>query len=673
MRLGSIGVRGGSAGSRLFAMYAAASMVSVAVLGAVLLQGYRDDATSHGHDQGLAQAAVIEEMAVAPALDGANLAMGLTAAQRDRLQVATDLAIFRGSVIRMRLRSFTGQVVFSDDGSTAGGVSVADPAFRTAIAGRADVAFVPDAEREIGTVIRVLQPVITGASGQAIGVLELYLPYEPTAAHLDEQMRNAYERLGTGLVGLYVILALISWSTTRSLRRHAARHEREALHDGLTGLPNRAAFRARAEAALDAAGRDGTHCAIVLADLDRFKAVNDTLGHHAGDELLQVVAGRLAGVLRQGDTVARLGGDEFGLVLPGVAAADAVNLLVRMRNVVTQELVLAGEPRSIEASFGIALYPDHGTDVEELLQHADAAMYQGKRGTAGVVLYAGRGTGQPLVTPAELRRAVERDELELHYQPKVRLNDGEVSGLEALVRWAHPSRGLLPPAEFLPAAEQCELMGPLTEWVLRRAVADQVEWVAAGHPWTLSVNVSAANLLSPDFPRLVAEVLAEAGVAPEQLILEVAETALAGDLETITRAVRELAAHGIGVAIDDFGTGPARLSQLRGLAVSEVKIDRTLVSGAPLDHVDQTLVRSMIEIAHGLGCRVTAEGVETPPVRRWLADAGCDEAQGYLFSRPAAWPSVLDRYTRQDCDHRVVPQVVIPGAEDHQSPVPQVG
>jgi diguanylate cyclase (GGDEF)-like protein len=658
-------------------------MVSVAVLGAVLIQGYRDDAAGRGRDQGLAQAAVIEEMAVAPALDGANLAAGLTTTQRDRLQRATDLAIFRGSVIRMRLRSFTGQVVFADDGSTAGGISVAAPAFKAATAGSADVAVVPDTERNTD-VIRVLRPVRAGASGQAIGVLEVYLPYDTIAIHLQQQMRVAYLRLGAGLLGLYVMLALISWSTTRSLRRHAARHAHEAMHDALTGLPNRAAFRARAESVLESAARGGTRGAVVLVDLNRFKEVNDTLGHHAGDELLQIISTRLATTARPEDTVARLGGDEFGLILPDLDAAAVLHRLETVRAAVTEELTLDHVPLSIEASFGVALYPEHGDRVEELLQNADAAMYQGKRGAHDVVLYSGQSTTHPtqwLVVQAELRHALERDELVLLYQPKVRMSDGAVYGLEALVRWQHPQRGLLPPPAFLPAAEQSGLIEPLTAWVLRRALADQAEWTTIGHPWSVSVNVSARNLEATGFPRFVADVLAETGTPAERLTLEVTETAMAGDRDTAIAAVRELVGYGIQVAVDDFGIGYTSLSQLRGLSVAEIKIDRTFVAGMPHDHQDRAIVRSVIELGHGLGARVTAEGVETPRVRRWLAEAGCDDAQGFLFSKPVAWPHVLDRYTAEDIERRrraaESSPAVLPAqpdeTTDHDVPVPQAG
>ncbi len=652
-------VRGVRAGSWLFVAYACASLVSVGLLGAVLLNGYQEDAVSQGRDQGLAQAAVIEEMAVSPALDGADLSAGLTAGQRDRLQSATDLAIFHGTVIRMRLRSFTGQVVFSDDGSTVGGVSVSDRAFQAASAGRADVAIIADSARPTAKIIRVLQPVVTGTSGRSVGVLELYLPYETIAAHLESQTRRAYVRLGAGLAGLYVILGLISWSTTSALRRHATRREHEALHDALTGLPNRAAFHARAKAALDVADRDRSPVAVVLADLNRFKEVNDTLGHHAGDELLQVVATRLRAALRAQDTVARLGGDEFGLIVPGGTADEVLALLGRVCESVSEEIVLAEVPLTIEASFGVALYPEHGTDTEQLLQHADAAMYQGKRGTTQVVLYAGQSTTHPtawLAVQAELRHALERDELVLLYQPRIRLSDGAVGALEALVRWQHPRRGLLAPADFLPAAEQSGLIEPLTAWILRRGLADQAAWSAAGHSWSLSVNVSAHNLEAPGFAQFVAGELAAVGTSPERLTLEITETAIAGDGGQVQEAARELAAHGIGVAVDDFGIGYTSLAQLRDLPVTEIKIDSAFVNGMPHARRDRAIVYSVIELGHALGCRVTAEGVETASERRWLAEAGCDDAQGFLFAEPGPWQQLPDRYDDDLSDrHRLEP------------------
>jgi diguanylate cyclase len=636
-------------GSRLFAAYAAASLVPVVLLGAVLVRGAQREALESGLEQGRAQAAVIEEMALAPALTGTDLDQQLTAAERQRLQDATDLAIFNGSVIRLRLRGFRGRVVFSDDGSTAGALPTSHPAFRAAAVGRTDVAIVRDPDGAPGRVIRVLQPVVAKATGQSTGVLELYLPYGTIAKHVQTQMRRTYWRLAAGLGALYAVLAFIAWSTTRRLRRHATQHQHEALHDALTGLPNRKWFRERAEEAVER-GQRGASGAIVLVDLDRFKDVNDTLGHHAGDELLRVVAQRLPASLRTDDTVARLGGDEFGLILPGMPdAAHALELLARVREELAAPIVLDEVPLSIEASFGVALYPADGTTVEVLLQHADAAMYQGKRGTSGIVVYESATATHPtqvLIVQSELRRALEHDELVLHYQPQVELATGHVCGVEALVRWDHPQRGLLPPAEFLPAVEQSSLIDLLTAWVLRRALTDHASWAALGLPWPLAVNVSARNLEARAFPESVAELLTEFGVPANRLTLEITETALAADTVAAAEAVAALAGQGIAIAIDDFGMGYTSLSQLRTLPIAELKIHQSFVMDLEQDERDRAIVRSVIGLAGGLGCRVTAEGVETPAAAIWLAAAGCDHAQGYLFAKPLPYGELLNRYHR---------------------------
>jgi len=384
--------------------------------------------------------------------------------------------------------------------------------------------------------------------------------------------------------------------------------------------------------------------------LDRFKDVNDTLGHHAGDELLRVVAQRLPASLRTDDTVARLGGDEFGLILPGIPdAAHALELLVRVREELAAPIVLDTVPLSIEASFGVALYPADGKTVEVLLQHADAAMYQGKRGTSGIVVYESATATHPtqwLIVQSELRRALEHDELVLHYQPKVELATGQICGVEALVRWDHPQRGLLPPAEFLPAVEQSSLIDPFTAWVLRRALIDHASWTTLGLPRALAVNVSARNLEAAAFPESVAALLAEFGVPANQLNLEITETALAADAVAAAQAVAALAGQGIAIAIDDFGVGYTSLSQLRTLPIAELKIHQSFVVDLERDERDRAIVRSVIGLADGLGCRVTAEGVETPAAAIWLAAAGCECAQGYLFSKPLPYGELLNRYHR---------------------------
>jgi diguanylate cyclase (GGDEF)-like protein len=632
-------------GSRLFALYVLASLVPISVIGAVAVHGDTKAGAEFGRDWGRAQSAVIEQMVIAPALRGADLTLGLDAAERGRLQSATDLAIFNGTVSHLRLRSLRGTVAFSDDGSVAGSVPVTDPAFRAAAAGGTDVRVIETTPHSSG-LVRVMQPVIAAANGQTTGVLEVYLPYDAIATKVQAETHSEITRLALSLIGLFALLALISWWTTRALRNNAATHEYESLHDSLTGLPNRELFRRTAEDALER-GRRGEQGAMVLIDLDHFKEVNDTIGHHAGDELLRIVARRLRGSLRTDDIVARLGGDEFAMVLPrGGGQQETLALLYRIREELAEEVVLDGVSLSVAASFGVCFYPQSAETVEDLLQHADAAMYRGKQGQlnqGGIVIYEAAMAHHPthaLLIQRELRGALDRDELVLHYQPKVTLSSGRVTCLEALVRWQHPARGLLLPSEFLSAAESCEVIEPLTSWVLRRALTDYTAWTAAGHDWMVAVNVSARNLRSPEFAGSVARILLEANVPPPRLHLEVSETALAFDVELARTAIGPLIEQGISVALDHFGMDRTDLAQLLNAGVSEIKMDRTFLADLPGNERDRATVRSVITLGHALGCRVTAQGVESREVAEVLEDAGCDDAQGYLWLHPGPWSGV---------------------------------
>ncbi|HEY8652136.1 MAG TPA: EAL domain-containing protein [Dermatophilaceae bacterium] len=634
--------------SRLFALYVLASLLPISVIGALAMRGDAESADEFGLDWGRAQGAIIEDMVVAPALRGADLSQGLNGTERERLQSATDLAIFNGRVSHLRLLSFTGTVQFSDNGSVAGSVPASDPAFRTAAAGGTDVRVI-EKQQDSPAAVRVTLLVIAAANGRATGVLEVDLPYDAIATKVQGEARAEIIRFAVSLVGLFGVLAFISWWTTRALRENAAEHEHQSLHDSLTGLPNRQLFLRTAEEAL-ARSQHGEPGALVLIDLDHFKEVNDTLGHHAGDELLRVVARRLSESLRTDDTVARLGGDEFGLVLPRAGGREeTVALLTRVRHELGEEVVLDSVPLSVGASFGVCFYPEGAETVEELLRHADAAMYQGKHGPAGVVVYepgTPQHTTHVLVMQDELRVALARDELVLHYQPKMELGTGRVSCVEALLRWQHPERGLLLPAEFLSVAEQySELIEPLTSWVLRRALSDYTAWTAAGHDWTVAVNVSPRNLASLKFADTVGQILLEACVPADRLHLEVTETALALDAELARQVVGALVALGVSISIDAFGTGFTGLSQLRTIQVSEVKIDRTLLAHVPGNEQDRAIMRSVIDLGHSLGCLVTAVGVESQDVADALVDAGCDHAQGYLWLRPSAWTEVARAFS----------------------------
>jgi diguanylate cyclase (GGDEF)-like protein len=420
--------------------------------------------------------------------------------------------------------------------------------------------------------------------------------------------------------------------------RDAVVHEHRALHDNLTGLPNRALFRDRAAQAILAAERDGTCVAVMLMDLDRFKEVNDTLGHHHGDLLLTEVGPRLEEALRDTDTIARFGGDEFAVLLPDVPnAAAAGHVAAKMISVLEEPFSLYGLSIDVGASIGIACYPTHGREVGELIQHADVAMYQAKRSRSGFELYAREEDSHSpsrLALAGELRYGLEREEIELHYQPKVHLATGEVQGVEALVRWQHPRHGLLKPDDFVPLAERTGLIRPLTMSVLRVALKQAREWHAAGIPLAVAVNLSARNLQDRRLPDDIARMLKQYHVPPERLELEITETAVMTDPALALTVLRQLDAMGIKLAIDDFGTGYSSLAYLNELPISLVKIDKTFVRNLEEGTSDAAIVRSTIDLARNLGYDVVAEGVESKIVHDLLTRLGCPQAQGYFVSRP---------------------------------------
>jgi diguanylate cyclase len=446
----------------------------------------------------------------------------------------------------------------------------------------------------------------------------------------------AFVAAGVGLLALAGFL-LLTLGYQRQLIRQAAASHHQALHDPLTGLPNRELFGDRVEQAIRASDRGLQPASLLLLDLDRFKDVNDTLGHHHGDLLLGEVAARLAGTLRAVDTVARLGGDEFAVLLPDATADGAAAVAQKVRTALHQPLTLDGLGLDLDASIGIAVYPDHGGDAAELLQHADVAMYTAKQTHAGFVVYdpaVDQHSPKRLALLGGLRRALERDELVLHYQPKADLHTGNVLGAEALVRWQHPAHGLLGPGEFVPLAERTGLIHPLTRWVLDAALRQAAEWRRAGHHLSMSVNVSTRSLLDREFPDQVADRLTAWQVPATSLVLEVTESAVMADPALALEILGRLHALGVGLALDDFGTGYSSMAYLKALPVDELKVDRSFVGQMATSNSDAVIVRSTIDLGHNLGLHVVAEGVENQATWEELAALGCDTAQGYHLGRP---------------------------------------
>ncbi|MFI1015564.1 putative bifunctional diguanylate cyclase/phosphodiesterase [Streptomyces sp. NPDC020965] len=413
----------------------------------------------------------------------------------------------------------------------------------------------------------------------------------------------------------------------------------EQLRDPLTGLPNRQWLLERTWSALEDAENDGTRAALVLIDLDRFRSVNDTLGHLAGDRLLLQIAHRLRHALPRGAEAARLGGDEFAVLLP---TADSITSAQRVARQLASELSspldLDGLTLVLEASAGVAVFPEHALDAEGLLRRADVAMYQAKRDRTGVEVYESKrdsNTPDRLGLLGDLRRALDAREVELHYQPKVRF-DGHVAGLEALVRWVHPDRGRVPPDEFIAIAESSGLMPHLTEYVLDTALAQVAKWRAQGLMVPVAVNVSPRDVHTPGFAGSVAARLARHGVPPGALQLEITEHVLLEDPQRAADTLAGLTDHGVKMSLDDFGTGYSSLVHLRRLPVSELKIDRSFVARLAVDTEDAEIVRCTVDLAHSLGLLVVAEGVEDDETWERLRDLGCDAVQGWLVA--AAMP-----------------------------------
>ena len=424
-------------------------------------------------------------------------------------------------------------------------------------------------------------------------------------------------------------------------------------NDALTGLPNRALLHDRLDHAIAMARRHRTRLAVFFVDIDRFKHINDSLGHSIGDALLRATANRLRGCVRQSDTVSRLAGDEFVLVLDDIAALDDVGLIAdKILIAMNAPYPIEGRDLHVTVSMGISIYPDDGPDADTIIRNADIAMYHAKE--------SGRNSYQFFRTQMnvraieqqslerDLRRALERDELELRFQPKIDLISGAACGVEALVRWRHPLHGIVMPGKFIPVAEESGLIVPVGRWVLQEACRQASEWIAAGcEPLTLAVNISAVELRSNEFVNGVRAVLRATGLPPEILELELTETALIQSSKTADAVLREIKDMGVRIALDDFGTGYSSLSLLKRFPVDTLKIDHSFIHDMTTDPEDAAIVRAVIAMARSLRRNVVAEGIETREQLRMLRVERCAQGQGYLFGRPATASEFLQRARAQ--------------------------
>jgi diguanylate cyclase (GGDEF)-like protein len=420
--------------------------------------------------------------------------------------------------------------------------------------------------------------------------------------------------------------------------------------DPLTKLPNRTLFLNRLEQAIRVANLNGSHLTVMIMDLDRFKEVNDILGHHVGDLLLQEVALRLqAAVDGECDTIARLGGDEFAMIL--TVADDAVTVIAnKLLSVFDKSILLEGQEIIINTSIGFSHYPQHGVDVNNLLSNADIAMYAAKENNAGYVVYDANlswQTEEHLSLMAELRYAIANDELILYYQPKLSLVTGLIGHAEALIRWAHPKRGFVLSDSFIPFAENTGFIVIITQWVVEKVMRQQQEWRKNGIMLNISINISARDLLTPKLPELFAKLMKAYDVPPECLRLEITESSIMASPQVALNIMNELRDMGLSLSVDDYGTGYSSLAYLQKLPVSELKIDRAFVMHMESDNNDVLIVRSTIDLAHSMGLSVVAEGVENQVIYDMLAGMGCDYVQGYFISQPVTAQNLLSAIENQ--------------------------
>jgi diguanylate cyclase (GGDEF)-like protein len=649
--MGRTSVRGSRSNVRRVAGYALLSLVPVLALGLVLAGSYRTEARRRGIAEARSEAQLVARTAIEPLLAGHPLASTLTEVERAGLARTVGRALAEGDVARLRLRDLGGRVVFSGDDSGRG-APVDDEAVEAA--GGEVVARLTRLNTDINDtgatgveVVEVYQQLRAGTPARPVRVLEVYLPYAPISRDVSAGLHDLYRGLTVGLALLYGALLLLSLSVSRGLRRQVKVNEFLANHDALTDLPNRSLFLQRARDAVARATAEKP-TAIAIVDLDRFKDVNDTLGHHSGDLFLTALAERLAAKMRPEDTVARLGGDEFGLVLQG--ATEPIAALTRVREILEGEVEVRGLPLSIGASIGFVVAPDDGTDIDELVQSADVAMYVAKAAHDGVVRYTRADDhydAANLMLVGELRRAIDAGELVLHYQPKIGLTDGRVEAVEALVRWQHPTHGLIGPDRFVPLAEQTDLIEHLTDWVLDTALASIADLDSLVPDVAVAVNVSARSLTRADFPPRVLQALANRHISCNRLIIEITETALLTDPVKAAHALAVLDRAGVIISIDDFGRGQTSLGHLPTLPIHELKIDKHFVTDMLDDPSHAAIVRSVIDLGHNLAMWVVAEGIESDETLHALHEAGCDVGQGYAIARPMP-PDALHDWLRRN-------------------------
>jgi diguanylate cyclase (GGDEF)-like protein len=624
---------------RLVLRFAVSTAVLLALGAFAILIFVRQHAISQAESAGVFHARFVTRSVLGERLVPSDFA---AAVSRHRA-TALDRVIYRdvlvGDSFGLVLYGPDGRVTYASDHALIGTVPRDAVTAHASLDGivRKSVSTTGDRTGSNRKALKVFVPVVFAGSTRPAGVLELAEDYQPIAHAGRRGLLPVIGVLQLVLLTLYFSLFPLLRRVTARLRGQVEQIEKLALYDALTGLANRRLFRDRVEQALLASRRDSGGFSLMLLDLDRFKEINDTLGHQTGDAVLEELAVRLGNVARASDTVSRLGGDEFALVLAGAAdGASALFIAERIRRALEDPFAIDGLTLQLETSIGIAVYPEHGDDTEALLRHADIALYASKEAHVPVVYASKHNQHSParLGLVGETRRAIDNEEFVVHYQPEVDLATGGTPRVEALVRWQHPEHGLLYPDAFIPIARQSALIRPITRYVIDAALRQCLAWQDAGIEIAVAVNLAERDLADSGLEEEVSEALRRWKLEPEMLELEIPESAVMSDPELVKKMLTRLSERGVRLAVDDFGSGYASLSHLKHLPVDVLKIDKSFVQNIGTNEEDEAIVRSTIDLAHSLGIVVVAEGVESEEILARLSALGCDLAQGFCLSRP---------------------------------------
>lgn len=634
----------------LFAIYAAASLVPVVALGAVLAITYRADTNKSAMAEARSQASLLADDIVGPTLGTKPLEGSIPPSAATAIAAEFRRASGEDRLLRLRVRDMSAEVVWSDDGSgrsadVADDDEAIDATHGEVVSALSRLNSDANDQGPLGPrVVEIYQPILVGSARTQVGVLEMYLPYAPIQADVTAGLHQMYALLAAGLLALWVVLGAISASTTRRLRKRAERLQYIAHHHVPSGMLNAEGFSDALQKRRDAVAPDDPAAtpSVALIDVARFREINEALGRARGDEVLLELGRRLAEAAGTDAVVARLGGDEFALASFTTRDVDLRAWALRLQAAAAEPVLADGVPVLVEVAVG---YYRTGAaeSVDELLVRVDAALGRAKASVDKCAGYVDRPdvAASNVALLPRFHRAIAAGELELHYQPKTLLTDGTVVAVEALIRWNLDGE-LLPPGVFLPSIEQTAMIHPLTDWVARTALSQLDAWGEAAAGLEVAINVSARNLSDPGFAARLLAIVAESGVAPHRLIVEITETALFVDPDAARVSLSTLHDAGIVLSIDDFGQGQTSLAYLAALPVDELKIDRAFVSRVVADPTHAAIVRSIVQLGHTLGLRVVAEGIERESEHAHLLALGADIAQGYLIARPMSAAAFVD-------------------------------